>query len=112
MTLGEIVNRLSIEALTPYDEQTEVAGAYISDLLSDVIANSSERQLWLTLQGHQNVVAVALLNDLAGVIITGGYAPAVETVAKASEKGIALFSTSLNSFELGGKIYLLLNELK
>ncbi len=44
----------------------------MSDLLSDVYAGAKEGDLWITLQLHQNIVAVAFLNNLAGIVIVGG----------------------------------------
>ena len=53
-----------------------VEGGYVSDLLSDVIAGAQEGDLWVDLQIHQNIVAVAVLKDLAGILIVGGRNPA------------------------------------
>jgi len=39
----------------------ECSGGYVSDLLSDVMANAKAGDLWVTLQTHQNIVAVASL---------------------------------------------------
>ncbi len=108
MKLSHIISALELKCLTKVDGDREVVGAYTSDLLSDVIANCQEGQLWITLQGHQNIIAVALLNDLAGVIITCGYPPNPDTIDRANEKGIALFATDLNSYQVSGKLYELL----
>ena len=83
----------------------EVEGGYVSDLLSDVIANSMKGDLWLTLQVHKNIVAVATLKELAGIVIIGGKTPAEETVKKAEEEGIVLLASSLPAFELAGQLY-------
>ena len=45
--------------------ELEVTGAYCGDLLSDVMANAAKGELWLTIQSHQNIVAVAVLKELA-----------------------------------------------
>ena len=47
-----------------------VVGGYASDLLSCVMARAKQNFIWVTLQSHVNVVAVASLLGLAGVIIT------------------------------------------
>jgi len=49
-----------------------VHGAYVSDLLSDVMGNASEGDVWITLQTHQNVLAIASLKELAAVILVKG----------------------------------------
>lgn len=77
-----------------------VEGGYVSDLLSDVIAGAKEGDLWLTLQVHQNIVAVAFLNNLVGIIVVGGKEPDADTIKKAHEQGVPLMVSSLNTYEL------------
>lgn len=85
-----------------------VTGAYCSDLLSDVMANAKKGDLWITLQTHQNIVAVASLAELAGIVITRGAAPDPDTVAKAEKENIPILTSPLPSFEVAGKLYCLL----
>ncbi|HEX2998950.1 MAG TPA: serine kinase, partial [Armatimonadota bacterium] len=58
MQLSQVVETLKLRALTPLSE-SEVSGGYASDLLSDVLANGQEGDLWITIQAHRNVAAVA-----------------------------------------------------
>jgi predicted transcriptional regulator len=83
----------------------EVKGGYTSDLLSDVMANSKEGDIWVTIQGHPNVVAVATLRDLAGVILANGRQPDAETVQRAEEEGVPILCTPLPTFEVAGRLY-------
>ena len=83
----------------------EVTGGYASDLLSDVIAYSHKGNVWITIQTHPNIVAVATMKELAGIILTGGREPDAETVQKAEEEGIPLLVSPLFTFELVGKLY-------
>ena len=83
----------------------EVRGGYVGDLLSDVMANSKEGDIWITRQVHQNIVAVASLKDLAGIILIQGSEPADDTAAKANAEGIPILVTELPAFEIVGKIY-------
>ena len=82
-----------------------VEGGYVSDLLSDVIAGAKEGDLWITLQIHQNIVAVAFLNNLAGIVVVGGREPDPDTVKKAEEQGVPIMVTSMKSYELAGRLY-------
>lgn len=82
-----------------------VAGCYIGDLLSNVMAHAREGEVWLTVQTHQNVIAVAVLLNLAGVVILEGYKPREDTIKKADQEGVPLFSTGLSAFELAGLLY-------
>lgn len=85
--------------------QNEISGGYVSDLLSDVMGFAQENQVWITLQTHQNVIAIASLKDLAAVIIVKGLQPDPETVKHSEEEGIPLLGTDMETFEIAGKIY-------
>jgi predicted transcriptional regulator len=87
-----------------------ISGGYIGDLLSDVIANSSKDNVWITRQSHQNIVAIAELKEHAGIILVLGREPAEETIAKARKVGMPILSTTHPGFEVAGKIYELINK--
>jgi len=83
MNLETIAKALRLRIHTGGDRLgVEVRGGYVGDLLSDVMANSREGELWITRQTHQNVVAVASLKELAGVILVKGAEPAADTLDK------------------------------
>jgi len=96
----------------PVDPLRQVTGAYCSDLLSDVMANAKEGDIWFTIQTHPNVVAVASLLNLSAVVITGGKEPDPETMDKAKQENLPLLVTKTGSFEAAGKIYCFLHERK
>ena len=83
----------------------EIEGGYASDLLSDVMAHSKKGDIWITLQGHPNIVAVAMLKELAGIIIINGRKPEQETIKKAEAEGLPIMTSELPMFELVGKLY-------
>jgi hypothetical protein len=87
---------------------TEIRGGYVGDLLSDVIANGKEGDLWITRQIHQNIVAVASLKDLAGIILIRGAEPAADTLEKAVREKIPMLLSNLSAFEAAGRIYQLI----
>jgi len=90
------------------DLNKEISGGYISDLLSDVMGYASEGEVWITLQNHLNVVAIASLKDLACVVLVKGIEPTAEVVAKANAEGVSILGSSDKTFELAGKVYQLL----
>jgi serine kinase of HPr protein (carbohydrate metabolism regulator) len=111
MKLKEIVEELQLKVLTGQDRlDTEVTGGYTSDLLSDVMANSRAKNLWITLQTHQNIIAVAKLRDLAGIIVVNNRKPDEETLQKAKEENIPLFCTGETAFKITGKLYDLISS--
>lgn len=106
MRLSDVIRHLDLRVLTPgADLDVEVTGGYSSDLLSDVMAHASPGNLWFTVQSHPNVVAVGVLGNLAGVILTGGREPEPETVARARSEGLPLLVTHLPTFEAAGRLY-------
>ena len=109
MKLKEIVERLHLSVQCGEDRMDEhVSGGYASDLLSDVIANSKAGNVWVTMQVHVNIVAVAVLKELAGIIIVQGRQPSEDTLRKAREEKVAIIVSNLPAFETVGKIYSLL----
>ena len=106
MKLADLVETLGLEVKSAQNNlANQVSGAYVSDLLSDVIANGGEGDVWVTLQVHVNVVAVAVMKDIAGIILVNGREPQQDTVEKAEAEGIPLMVSSLPTFELAGRLY-------
>ena len=106
MDLDAIVRFLKLKVFCGFDRlQTEVFGGYTGDLLSDVMANSREGDLWITRQVHQNIIAVASLKEHAGIVLVQGAEPAKDTLTKAIEENIPVLGTDLSGFEIVGKIY-------
>ncbi len=106
MNLREIVERLQLEVVAGDRRlSNEVRGVYASDLISDVIANAQEGDLWVTLQTHQNTVAVASMKELAGIVLVNGRDPEEDTLQQAREENVALLGSALPAFEIIGRLY-------
>jgi hypothetical protein len=110
MNLEKVVQALGLGVRCGGDKlKNEVTGGYSGDLLSDVIANCKEGDVWITRQVHQNIIAVASLRDVAGIILVQGNEPAPDTLEKAAEKGVPILVTDHSAFETAGRIYDLMN---
>jgi len=106
MKLNEIINSCALTVATTKPEiDCEVSGGYAGDLLSDVMANARDGYIWVTIQTHINIVAVAVLKNLSGIILVNGRAPDEQTLAKAEEEGVPIMTTPLTSFEIVGRLY-------
>jgi len=106
LTLQEIADQLGFQVRAGAGQLSgPVGGGYASDLLSDVMAHAGPGDLWITLQTHQNVVAVAVVKELAGIVVVNGREPDEDTIAKAEEEGVALMTSGLSTFELSGRLY-------
>jgi predicted transcriptional regulator len=106
MTIENIIDELKLRIFTGYDKVSRpVKGAYSSDLLSDVMGKAKDGGLWITVQTHKNIIAVASLKDLAAVLIVNGGKPDEDTLKVAESEGIVLLGTSEGAFEACGKLY-------
>jgi predicted transcriptional regulator len=106
MTVGEVAERLGLEKLTGNEGlERQVKGGYASDLLSDVIAHGEAGDVWVTLQTHRNIIAVATLKELAAVVLVNGRTPDADTLEAARRERLPLLGTALPAFELAGRLY-------
>ena len=106
MQLADIVKALDLAVFTDQPlPEGEIRLGYVSDLLSDVLGHAPAGALWVTLQSHPNVVAVASLVGLSGVILSGGTGPDPRTLEQAAAVGVTLLGSSLPAFELVGRLY-------
>jgi len=106
MKLKEIADTLGLEVRSGADMlDNEVRMGYASDLMSDVIANTQKGDLWVTLQVHLNVVAVASMKELSGVIIINSREPEAPTLKRAESENIPILVSALPAFELIGRLY-------
>ncbi|MDX9773210.1 MAG: DRTGG domain-containing protein [Bacteroidales bacterium] len=110
MKVTDIVEKLGLTVFSGHEGLgSEVTGGYSSDLLSDVMGHATAGAIWVTIQTHRNVMAIASLKDLAAVIITCGEQPGEETVAQSNEEGVPFLGTTLSTFELTGRLYSLIS---
>jgi hypothetical protein len=100
MLMSVAAKNLNLVAKVDNAEDTEITGGYVSDLLSDVLANAKSGNVWVTNQKHQNCIAVASLLGLSGMIIAGGIQPDENTLEKASAENVPLYLTTQPAFEV------------
>lgn len=99
-----MLERLGLKQLTNVP-QKDITGVYIGDLLSLVMAKAKRGNIWLTVQTHLNVVAVASLLELACVIFVEGQEVEPEVIQKAEQEGVLLYSSPLPAYELALRIH-------
>jgi hypothetical protein len=104
--LSELIKKLRLKVLCGKEQiDTSVTGGYVSDLLSDVMAHTKKGNVWITLQGHPNIVAVAVLKELSGIVLVNKRQPDAETLEKAKTEHVTIMTTELPAFELVGRLY-------
>jgi predicted transcriptional regulator len=111
MKVIDLVNELDLHVFSGKEGLgNEVSGGYTSDLLSDVMGHADAGCIWVTIQTHKNVMAIASLKDLPAVIITSGEQPGEETIEQSNAENIPVLGTTMRSFEISGKIFNILGK--
>ncbi len=101
MDLREIVTALGLEIKTgEHLLDRQARGGYAGDLLSDVLAHAKEGDVWITLQTHVNIVAVATAKNIAAIIIVQGRSPEPATLQKATEEQVPIFVSNLSTYDV------------
>lgn len=106
MKISQIIEQLDLELVsgeTGLDR--EVKGVYSGDLLSVVMASAKEKQIWLTVQTHINVVAIASLLDISAILIVEDMEVEEDTINKSNDLGIPILKTKKTTYEASVELY-------
>ncbi|WP_294579870.1 hypothetical protein [uncultured Thomasclavelia sp.] len=103
MKINELL-KLSLKQINDVPLTNEINDVYIGDLLSLVMANGKEGALWLTVQKHLNVIAVADLNEFAGIIFVQNSYPDQDTIDKATQLAIPLFVSEQDAYQVAKEL--------
>lgn len=104
MTIKQVADKLELKPVTVMFDK-EVTGVYMSDMVSDVIANAKAGNLLVTVQIHNNVIAAANLVDISAIIVTQGKQPASDVVKMAEKAEIVILSTPMNGWQVATKLF-------
>ena len=109
MTVRELADKMGLRVLVEGNDRP-VTDIYISDLLSDVIACAEEGNIWITVQKHVNIIAVAQLKKVAAILMPKGSPPEANVLDRAAKEGIYMLQGDVSAFELCGRLYILLHS--
>ena len=110
MTIREAAQALGAKVIQDEFEDSDLSGAYTSDLLSDVMANAKDGGALITIQAHKNTVAVATLVNITVIVICNSRPIPDDMIAAAKEEGIAIILTKENQYKVSGKLYAMLEN--
>lgn len=105
MKVLNFANELNLEPLSETEKELMIEGVYIGDLLSIVMAKAKKNYVWITIQTHINVIAVAELLDLSCIIIVENMEIEEEVINKAKELNISVFKTKESAYDIAAKLY-------
>ena len=100
MTLENLLKKIDGKVLSENIKEITIDNIYICDLLSWVMSHAKKGDAWITVLANVNVPAVALLTEVACVIIPEGISVEELTLRKAKENGIIMIGTQYNAFDI------------
>jgi len=103
MTINELAEKLNLERLSGEIER-DIEYCYISDLLSRVLGGCQSGDVWITVQSSLNMVAVAVMTDVACVILPEGLTAPDNVIEKANEEDLTIFTSDETAFSLAVRI--------
>lgn len=105
MNIQSIIDEFELEVVSQGETDAEIKGALTGDLLSFIMAAAKEGWVWITIQTHLNIAAVAVLKDVPFIIIGGGRRPAGDLIERCEEEKLTLACSPLPVFEICGRLY-------
>ena len=110
MTVHQLKESLELTVLVEQTTDKKITGCYIGDLLRWAMSRVKAGDVWLTVMGNVNAIAVAALSDAACIILTDAAALDEEAKEKAQQQGITVFSSNANSYQVAVQLSRLLSE--
>lgn len=106
MTVKEFSDKLNLKYLCNEEkaETREIDGCYCGDLLSWVMSRAEPGNIWLTVMGNVNSIGVAVLADIACIILTENAALDDDARLRAEQQGVVILTTPKNSYTLASEI--------
>ena len=104
MTVQQLIQQLDLTAFHLAGPDRPVTGGYCGDLLSWVMGRASAGDCWITIMSNQNVAAVALMADVACVILSEGVAPDEALLSRAREQEVNLLGSDKGTFALAAAV--------
>lgn len=106
MKVKELAEKYSMTVLNEADiEKREARGCYCGDLLSWVMSKANEGDVWLTVMGNVNSIGVAVLADVACIVLTENAAFDEDALKRAKENNVIVLQTEMNTYETAVKVY-------
>ena len=102
MNVKELKENLNLEYICNEGlaETKTVTGCYCGDLLSWVMSRASEGDAWLTVMGNVTSIGVAVLADVACIILTENAPADADAIKRAEENEVIILGTDKNSYEI------------
>ena len=104
MDVKTLMEKLDLKLLCGDDLSGEIKGCYCGDLLSWVMSRAQENDVWLTVMGNINSVGVAVLADVACIVLTENAALDADALQRAEQNGVVILQTDKNTYQMAAAI--------
>ena len=105
MLVTELMALVEAKNLTSaVSTERDVTCGYVCDLLSWVMSHGDSGMAWVTVQTHMNVVAVAVLSEMACIILPENIDMEEESLKKAVDEEMVVLSSPLSAYEICGRM--------
>ena len=106
LKIEDLVEKLELKVINEGgNEEQIISNVYICDLLSNVMAKGKAQTLWITIQTHQNIVAVASLLNFSAILLPEDLMLDAQALEKAKNEGLTILSSSKTAYALAGELY-------
>lgn len=105
MTVKEFSDKLNLTFLCNENKASDrnIDGCYCGDLLSWVMSRAQADNIWLTVMGNINSIGVAVLTDVACIVLTENAPLDDNAKQKAAENEVIILTTDKNSYEVASE---------
>jgi len=104
MDIKELKEKLDLTLVCGDDLERKITGCYCGDLLSWVMSRAREGDVWLTVMGNVNSIGVAVLADVACIVLTENAAFDDDALKRADQNGVVVLRTPKNTYQTAAEI--------
>lgn len=105
MTPMELAEKLHLKVINEGEGSSRAAeGIYCCDLLSIVMGRARAGDVWITVMGNINSIAVAVLSDVSCIILSENMQLDREALSKAVSQDVCVLSTELPTYEIAAAV--------
>jgi predicted transcriptional regulator len=106
MNLNEVISLLNARVICGEDKlQKNIASAFASDLMSDVLTIESDNLLLITGLANLQTIRTAEMSDISSILFVRGKRATPEMIELATENHITLLECEGSMFKTAGVLY-------
>ena len=105
MKISDVAEVLSLDLICCGDKSRETTSVISGDLMSFIIGKAKSGSIWITVQNHLNVAAVAVLKEIPLIIVASRRPVMADLKTRCDMENIALAISEESSFTLCYRLY-------